>query len=257
MLPIERHRRIAAAVRRAGTISTEQLAADLDVSTETVRRDLTHLETRGLLSRVRGGAAAPAALAGTGGEEPSFQQRATSGHQAKAAIGRAAVALLRDGMTVAVDIGTTAVELARALPMTFRGVVATPSLLVAAELATRPAVQVLVPGGRVRPGDLACSGAPAVAFFTDLHPDVAFLGSGGVDAGAGLTDFHFDEVATKRAMLAGSVRSYVLADAGKQGRIAPHRVCGFDELSGLITDEPADPELADAVERAGGTVIAA
>lgn len=257
MLPVERHRRLSAAVRRAGTISTEQLAAELCVSAETVRRDLAQLETRGLLSRVRGGATTSAALSGPGGEEPPFAERSVLRQAAKVAIGRAAAALVRDGMTVALDIGTTAVETARAFPAGFRGVVATPSLLVAAELSTRPDVQVLVPGGRVRPGDLACSGVPTVAFFADLHPDIAFLGSGGVDADAGLTDFYFDEVAAKRAVLARCTSSYVLADASKQGRIAPHRVCGLDEFAGLITDEASDDALTAAIERCGGTVIAA
>lgn len=257
MLPVERHRKISAAVRLAGTISTEQLAAELNVSAETVRRDLAHLEARGVLVRVRGGAASLTTVEGSFGEEPSFIERSALHHAAKAAIGRTAAALVRDGMTVAIDIGTTAVEVARALPAGFRGLVATPSLLVAAELSTRPDVQVLVPGGRVRPGDLACSGAPTVEFFADLHPDIAFLGSGGVDGGAALTDFYFDEIATKRVLLARSTRCYVLADASKQGRVAPHRVCGLDELTGLITDEIADAELTAAIERCGGTVIAA
>lgn len=102
---------------------------------------------------------------------------------------------------------------------------ATPSLLVAGELSTRPDVDVLVPGGRIRGGDLACTGSRAVEVFSGLYADTAFLGSGRIDGSAGLTDFHFEEIATKREILTRSALCYVLADGSKQGRVAPHRVC--------------------------------
>lgn len=226
----------------------------LDVSQETVRRDLVTLERRGLLVRVHGGATN---TAGGFGEEPPFDERSGLERQAKVAIGAAAAALVRPGQTVVIDIGTTAVEVARALPADHRGTVATCSLLVAAELSTRPNIEVLVSGGRLRAGDLACSNAQALAFFADLRADVAFLGSGGVDASAGLTDFHLDEVATRRLMLANTVRSYILADSSKFGRVAPHRVCGLEDVDGLITDARPSSTLESGMERSGGVVVVA
>ncbi|WP_062206504.1 DeoR/GlpR family DNA-binding transcription regulator [Streptomyces sp. NBRC 109706] len=255
MLPAERHRRITAAVNQAGTLSTEALAAELGVSSETVRRDLAQLETRGALSRVHGGAAALSVARGLTGEEAPFDERATEGREAKEAIGRTAAGLVRPGMTVVIDLGTTAVSVARALPADFRGLVATASLLVAGELAGRPGVEVLIPGGRVRGGDLVCSGPTAVSFFDGLHADIAFIGSGGVSADAGVTDFHFDEIATKSAIIRRSARTYVLADASKHGRIAPHRVCDFEACTGVIADLVGDQAVANAIGRSGGTVI--
>lgn len=252
MLPAQRQQRIIEALGRKGTVRTEDLAALLGVSPETVRRDLAVLERRALLVRVHGGATA--APSGTG-EESSYLERSTSQTEAKAAIGELAGRLLRPGQTVIVDVGTTAVHVARALPPTFRGVVATCSLLVAAELAGRPGVEVLVAGGRVRQGDLAVSNAQTLAFFADLRADVAFLGSGGVDAAAGLTDYFLDEVATKRVILANTARTYVLADTAKHGRVAAYRVCALDDLSGLITDEEPPPPLASALARAGAELI--
>ncbi|MDL4772582.1 MULTISPECIES: DeoR/GlpR family DNA-binding transcription regulator [Thermomonosporaceae] len=254
MLPAERHARIGDALRSTRVVGTDELSRLLGVSAETVRRDLVVLERRGALVRVHGGATAKA---DGSGEEAPFTERAVIAGEAKAAIGRAAAALLRPGQTVIIDVGTTAVEVARALPAGFRGTVATCSLLVAAELAGRPGVEVLTSGGRVRAGDLACSGAQTAAFFADLRADVAFLGSGGVDAGAGLTDFHLDEVAVRRVIIASSLRSFVLADSGKLGRLAPHRVCGLDEVDGLVTDRPVPPGLQLAVERADGVIVSA
>lgn len=248
MLAAERHDRILALLASTGHVRTEELARALSVSDETVRRDLSALERQGLLTRVHGGATLREPIAG---EEASFLDRASTAPEEKVAIGRIAASLVRPGMTVMVDVGTTALEVAKALPHDYHGTVVTCSLLIAAELAGRPRIEVLVSGGRVRAGDLALSNATTLGFFQDLRPDIAFLGSGGVSAEAGLTDFHVDEVATKRAVLATSARSYVLADSTKHGRIAAFRVCGLDGFTGLISHEPAEETLGEALRAAG------
>ncbi|QNJ91798.1 DeoR/GlpR transcriptional regulator [Mycolicibacterium fluoranthenivorans] len=251
MLPVVRHDAIVDAVNTASTISTDELVRLLGVSAETVRRDLALLEERGALRRVHGGAATVAR-----GEEPSFTERAGIHHRAKAEMARVAAGLLESGQTIVIDLGTTAVEVARAIPHGWRGTVATPSLLVAVELAGRPGITVLVCGGRVRGGDLACSNAHAKAMFAELYADIAFIGSGGVDAAAGLTDYHLDEVDIRRTIIANSARSFILADSSKLGQIAPHRVCGLDAVSGLITDQH-NPALTEAIHEAGGAVLSA
>jgi DeoR family glycerol-3-phosphate regulon repressor len=250
VLPVERHRAITEAVTSAGVVSTEALVALLAVSAETVRRDLAVLEERGDIRRVHGGAATRGS-----GEEPSFTVRSTAARDAKATLARVAVELLRNGQTVVIDIGTTAVEVARAIPQDFRGTVATPSLLVATELADRPGIELLVCGGRVRRGDLACANAHAKAFFADLYPDIALLGSGGVAADVGLTDFHLDEVEVKTTIIANSAHSYVLADSSKLGRVSPHRVCALTALDGIITDSTVPEDLSRAIADAGGIIV--
>jgi DeoR family fructose operon transcriptional repressor len=255
LLPVARHDAIVTLVNGAHTVSTDELAGQLGVSLETVRRDLALLEGRGELRRVHGGAARVAAR-GTG-EEPSFSERSVSNHQAKADIGRIAAGLVEDGQTVVIDIGTTAVEVARAIPADFRGRVVTSSLLVAVELATRPNVDVLVSGGRVRRGDLACSNAHAKALFADLYPDIAFISSGAVDAAVGLTDYHPDEVDIRRTVIANSARCYILADSSKLDRIAPHRVCDLASVNGLITDVDTSPAVWAAMHESGGVVLSA
>lgn len=251
MLAAERRSRILGELRLRPTVSTDHLSELCGASAETIRRDLVVLESQGLLTRVHGGAVGPSAAAGEG----SFAERSVQAESAKATIARLAAGLVRTGQTVIVDIGTTALHLARAFPTDFRGTVATPSLLAAAELAGRPGVEVLVSGGRVRGGDLACSNAQTVGFFRELRADIAFLGSGGVDVVAGLTDYHLDEVATRRVMVAQSARSFVLADAAKLVRVAPHAVCGLQDLAGLVTDGPVPTPLRTVVERFGGLVL--
>ncbi|MER5358476.1 DeoR/GlpR family DNA-binding transcription regulator [Streptomyces sp. NPDC002785] len=253
MLAAERHRRIVAELARLTFVTTDDLTTLLGVSHETVRRDLALLEQRGELARVHGGATTRQASVG---EEAPFTERSGAQAAQKEAIGRAAAALIKPHQTVIIDVGTTALEVARALPADHTGVIATPSLLVAAEASTRPGTEVLVSGGRLRAGDLACSNAQAMEFFNNLRADVAFIGSGGV-APYGLTDYHLDEVATKRAILVGTTTSYVLADSSKFGRTAAHRVCGLDGFDTLITDQAADTELRTALTRAGATTLVA
>jgi DeoR family transcriptional regulator, fructose operon transcriptional repressor len=254
VLPVERHDAIVDAVNTAQAISTDDLVRRLGVSAETVRRDLALLEDRGAIRRVHGGAAS---IVDGRGEEPSFAARTVIRHEAKARLARVAAGLLEVGQTVVIDIGTTAVEVARAIPPSFRGTIVTPSLLVAMEVADRPGIEVLVSGGRVRKGDLACANAHAKALFADLYPDLAFLGSGGVDARAGLTDFHLDEIDVRKTIIANSARSYILADSSKLGRVAPHRVCALRAVNGLITEHNSSQAVAAAIEEAGGVVLSA
>ena len=242
------------AVSSGQVISTDDLVQRLGVSAETVRRDLSLLEERGVIRRVHGGAAA---VDQRRAMEPSFHERSVIRHQAKAQLAKVAVGLLENGQTVVLDIGTTAVAVAQAIPRGFTGTVITPSLPVAVELADRPGVEVLLAGGRVRAGDLACSNAHTKAFFADVYPDIALLGSGGVDARAGLTDFHLDEIDVRRTIIANSARSYILADSSKLGQVAPHRVCTLSAVAGVITDQCTDAAVAAAFDETGGVVLSA
>ncbi|MEZ0357572.1 DeoR/GlpR family DNA-binding transcription regulator [Mycobacterium sp. SA01] len=255
MLPVARQEAIVEAVSSSGqAVSTDDLVRRLGVSAETVRRDLALLEERGVIRRVHGGAAA---VDQRRAMEPSFTERSVIRHQAKAQIAKVAVGLMENGQTVVLDIGTTAVAVAQAIPRGFTGTIVTPSLPVAVELADRPGIQVLLAGGRVRPGDLACSNAHTKAFFADIYPDLALIGSGGVDARSGLTDFHLDEIDVRRTIIANSARSYILADSSKLGQVAPHRVCALSAVDGLITDQSTDTAVAAAFDETGGVVLSA
>lgn len=254
MLAAERQRRILTVLQGRSTVETEALATQLGVSAETVRRDLGLMEQRGQLQRVHGGATSMSILTG---QEPSYAERAVEATAEKAAIGALAATLVPPGCTAFIDVGTTCLSVARALPHDLRATIATPSLLVAAELCKRRGVTVLVPGGQVRAGDLACSGADTIAFFCDLNAEIAFLGSGGVSPEAGLTDYHRDEVATKRAVIARAREVYVLADAAKFDTAGPYRVCDLQDLDGVITDRTPSPSFRRAAKKDGFAILTA
>lgn len=252
MLPAERRARILRALDNAGTLSTDELANELQVSGETIRRDLIRLDHQRQLRRVHGGAMAASTIRG---EEAPYPQRAEADTDANRRIGELAASLVSPGETLILDVGTTALAVARALPPTFHGTVLTCSLLAAAELAGREGVEVLIAPGRVRGGDLAVSNSLTVRFFNDVRADIAFLGTGGIAAEQGLTDFYIDEIATRRVVIANSNTAYALADATKLGKVAPHHVCELNQITAIITDRTPTPTIQAAIQQAGGRTL--
>jgi DeoR family transcriptional regulator, fructose operon transcriptional repressor len=247
MLPSQRRQAILAEVRAKAAVSAEALAGRYAVSVETIRRDLRSLQAKGLLDRVYGGATRPSGRSSEG----SFAARSVRHIERKRAIAALAATLVEPEDTVIIDVGTTALEVARALPPGFRGRVLTNSVPAAMELSGRDGIEILVSGGHVRPGDGACSGAHAEAFFDEFYADKAFLGSGGVHPEAGLTDYYPAEVIVRRAIIAHTAASYVLADSSKLGVIAVRRVCQLEALTAVLTDSAAEPHLIAELEAAG------
>ncbi len=252
-LPEERRLVIMEQVRSRSLVRPVDLADELGVSIETIRRDLMALEEDGLLRRVYGGATAvtPRAF------EPAFEKRRMLNRASKAAIGRLAASLIEPGDTVIFDIGTTVAELAAELPLAHRGIVLTNSLLVANSLAGREGIEVIASGGRVRPGDLACFGPVSEAFFRDYYADKAFMGSGGIDPVVGLTDYYPEEIASRRVIIEHAAQRYVLAESAKLGEVAFGKVCDLAALTAVITDDHAEATEVARLEEAGLTVMIA
>jgi DeoR family transcriptional regulator, fructose operon transcriptional repressor len=254
MMPTQRRQAILAEVRKASAVSAEDLAEMFAVSVETIRRDLRGLRDQGLLERVYGGALSVQSTEGT------FAARSTRHHDRKRAIAALAAGLVEPQDTIVIDIGTTALEVARALPADFCGRVLTNSVPVAMELSARDQIELLLSGGQVRSGDAACYGAQADTFFAQVYADKAFLGSGGVHAEAGLTDYYPHEVAARRVIIAHTGASYVLADSSKLGQVAVHRVCALTQVTAVITNADNSKDgagAADALATAGCHVLRA
>jgi DeoR family fructose operon transcriptional repressor len=248
MLPTQRRQAILTQTRAQSAVSADALARQFGVSVETIRRDLRSLQDQGLLERVYGGATRPPGRSSEG----SFAARSVRHSDRKRAIAALAASLVEPEETIVIDVGTTALEVARALPAAFRGRVLTSSVPAAMELSARDGVELMLAGGQVRPGDAACSGAHAEAFFSEFYADRAFLGSGGVHPEAGLTDYYPPEVVVRRTIIAHTAASYVLADSSKLGVIAVHRVCPLEQITAVITDDEEN-DLARAALADSGT----
>lgn len=241
-----RHKTIVQTLRQRSPVSVAELAATLDCSEMTVRRDLEALERSGGLRRVHGGAVSVFLSA----EETPYGIRVLESSEAKVAIGAAAAALLADGETVILDGGTTAMEVARAL-RNRRMTVMPLALRPVFELHQCPGIKLLLPGGEVRPGELSLTGTLTEASFSQLRFDTCVMGPCGIDAKAGITTHLLAETAVKRAAAQASQRVIVVADSSKLGRVAFGHVCDLDGIDIVLTDRNADDQAVDALQQAG------
>ncbi|MFM9634568.1 DeoR/GlpR family DNA-binding transcription regulator [Streptomyces galilaeus] len=239
----------------AGQVSVAELAQRLGVSEMTVRRDLDALEKQGLVRRVHGGAVpARAREAGAGFDAREAWQGAT-----KDRLGAAVAGLVEPGTRVLLDAGTTTAHVAEHLAARAPLTVAVLSLQAAARLADRPGIELLVVGGRSRPGERSLVGPLALRTLESLAFDLFVMSIGGVHAGHGWSEFSLDDAAVKRAGLGQADRTVAVADATKLGVRTFNRVAPLDAVRTFVTDtaaadpgtHPAGPETLRALGEAG------
>jgi len=237
MKSLERQRVIVERLRGSARVGVAELVAATGASDMTVRRDLDFLAAQGVLKRIHGGAITSLPT----GVEPPFVARATEAIAAKQAIAAAAVENIRDGETIVLDSGTTALEVARLLR--HRTVTVMPlSLQVANELTGAPGVRLLMPGGEPRPGELAMVGPLTLASLRAVRFDVAVLSPCAFSVEAGLTAYDLDDAQVKQQALAVATRSMVLIDGDKWDRAALAFVCPADRPDLIVTDSTSPEE---------------
>ncbi|MGN7859098.1 DeoR/GlpR family DNA-binding transcription regulator [Microbacterium sp. 22303] len=253
MYAAERQQRIHERAQRDGRVDVTGLAELLDVTTETVRRDLAVLEQQGLVRRVHGGAL-PA-------ERPlpelTLAARIGQHSEAKLRIATRALQELPDGGTILLDSGSTTLAIAELLPADAQLTVVTNNTIVAGALAGRDNLTLLLIGGRVRTVTGAAVGPWAIEALAELTVDVAFLGTNGFDADHGLSTPDQDEAAVKRAMLEAARTRILVADSSKLGAVHLQRFARAEELHTIITDTAADPDAVEALRAAGPKVVIA
>jgi DeoR family fructose operon transcriptional repressor len=247
----ERQQSIAVLARSLGKVDVMRLSADLGVTPETIRRDLTVLEEHGLLRRVHGGAI-PAERWGL---EPQLAARETVMTAEKERIARAALEHLPPEGSILIESGSTPAKFASLLPRDRTLTVITPALPVALALAAHPSLTVLTLGGRVRSTTLAEVDSWAAARLRDVYADVAFLGTNGLSVGRGLTTPDHAEAELKALMIRAARKTVLLADHTKIGTVCLHRYAELSDVDLLITDNGLAPELAAEIEAAGVEVV--
>lgn len=248
MLARRRHEQILETLRTEGPAEVTDLSRLLGVSGATVRRDLSYLHREGLLQRVHGGAAP------LGTAEPPFDVVAADHQDAKVRVGRSGAGLVRDGDVVLVDIGTTTAHLARALAGREVTVI-TSSLAVYDELAGDDTVELMLLGGVVRRNYHSLVGFLTEQAIRQVHADVLFLGTSGVRRDGSVLDTTAVEVPVKRAMLGAAERTVLLADAEKFPGTGIARVCGAEDLDGVVTEPGADSATLSWLREAGVEVL--
>ncbi|GIM87391.1 DeoR/GlpR family DNA-binding transcription regulator [Salinispora arenicola] len=249
----ERQQEIVRLARSNGRVDVATLAGTLQVTTETIRRDLTVLERAGVLRRVHGGAIPAERL----GFEPALATRDSVLIHEKERIAAMALAEVPSEGSIILDAGSTTARLAEALPTDRELTVVVNSPVIATLLGSRPNLNVLLLGGRLRARTLATVEDWALRAIADLYVDVAFLGTNGCSVRRGLTTPDPAEASVKRAMIAAARRAVLLADHTKFGNDHFARFGSLTDLDLIVTDSDVEDRLAVEMESAGVRVVQA
>jgi len=270
MLTEQRHAVILQALKQNGIVHTAALAEQMQVSFETVRKDLQYLGEKGLLTRVHGGAV-PAgentagnaaggmmgSIAMQAAEYIPFPER-NSLHQAeKTAIAEKAVEFIREGESIALDYGSTSMHLAMSLARHFTSLtIVTNSVQNAMLLIKNPGFTVILTGGVLQHDEYSLVN-DFTSILTSLHIDTFFLTVSGIDPVIGCTDQRLSEVTIQKQMRQAATRTVVLADSSKFGESSLIRICALSEVDAVISDPGVSREMQLKITDAGTRLILA
>ncbi len=233
-------------VRENRVARIHDLARDMAVSEETIRRDIRPLVEAGELAKRHGSVSVLAA-----GAEAPFERRMREHAAEKRAIARHVAAMIADGDSVMMDTGTTTSMLAREL-LGKRGLtIVTNSSDVARTLAIVNGNRVVMAGGELNGDNGAAFGRAAIEFIERFNTDFAIISIAAVSAAQGLMDYHLEEAELARAVLRQGRRRLVVTDHTKFSRTALVTVCGFDAFDELITDREPPEEIAAGLAAKG------
>ncbi|MFN0135293.1 MAG: DeoR/GlpR family DNA-binding transcription regulator [Phycisphaerae bacterium] len=245
MLANERQRAILRRVQETGGARVTELARELQVAEETIRRDLEKLDTDGKLLRTHGGA-----VPLEPDRELPYSIRETANLNAKRAIARLAVSHIREGDVIGLDSSSTVNELARILPD--MGVtVITNSLVAAMSLASKPRIRVISTGGQLDGPSVSFVGSLAEDSVSRFNINKLFMSTKGADVQRGLSVAADEHARIKRRMMDFSEQVYLLADHSKFGVRSVVFFAQLNEVRTVITDTGVIASVLDELANQG------
>lgn len=234
MLQEERQRIIMQQISLHHKVLSAELAVLLNVSLDTIRRDLAELEKEGKIIKVHGGAISKSF------HQP-FQPSAVYAQEEKKRIAKKALDLIQDGMLILTGGGTIMLELAKIIPEDLKGTFLTVSPLVALEVAQRSTVDVILLAGQLAPNSYICTGASVISQLSEIRVDLCFLGANAISAEEGISDYDWEVVQVKKALIRSAKKICLLSIAEKLGTSQKLQVCNLNSVDYLITElEPGN-----------------
>ena len=249
MLKLERQAFILRQVNLHNKILSAELSKQMNVSDDTIRRDLQDLADQGKIIKVHGGALSPSFH---NGHQSSKEVYA---YTQKRIIAQKAVSLIKDGMFVLTGGGTTIIELARALPSTLKATFISGSIPALFEYSSHPNIEVIAIGDRVSKNSKITVGLEAISKIKELKVDLCFLGVNAISLENGVSDNDWEVVQIKKAMIESTRRFVCLTISEKINSQQPIQVCDSTKINTLITELPADDLILQPYVKAGITVI--
>jgi DeoR/GlpR family transcriptional regulator of sugar metabolism len=233
MLKEERLNFILQQLKLNPSVKLGQLSESLQVSEDTIRRDIESLAKNGLLTKVRGGAIPHSP------NIHSFKERVHVSENEKLVIAQKALQLIQPSSTILLDGGTTTYALAGLLdiPLT----VITNNIPIAALLAGRKNMEVIITGGRILPDSLVAAGTYAIRLLEQSHVDICFVGVCSLHHKIGVSSIDYFECEMKRAMISCADKIVALTGHDKIGTAETHKICAIDALDTIVTEiDPGD-----------------
>lgn len=219
-------------------ISLGELVESLNVSEDTIRRDINELAEEGEIIKIRGGAMSKA-------YHHSSNLKETYAHSHKVEIGQKAFSLLKEGMLVLIGGGTTIREFVKLIPEDFSATFMTVNPLTAVELLDKPNIEIILIGGQVSRYSQMSVGGEVHHRLSEMKADLCILGTNALDAQGGVTDSDWETVQVKKAMMKASDKVAVLAISEKLNSVMKMKVADLQEIDYLITELPSNsPELS-------------
>jgi DeoR/GlpR family transcriptional regulator of sugar metabolism len=249
MLKRERQAYIVHQVNLHNKVLSASLSSDIDVSEDTIRRDLQELSEVGKLIKVHGGALSLAF------NDITYPSKKIYSQDNKKIIADKAAGLIKDGMFILTGGGTTIVELARALPISLSATFISGSIPAIVEYMHHPNLEVIVIGDKLSKNSKITLGADALSRIKSLKPDLCFLGINAIDLNHGITDNDWDVVQLKQAMIEASQKTVCLTISEKLNSFQPIQICKTSNIDILITELPPDDPLLQPYADAGITVL--
>lgn len=234
-----RHDRLISLINNRSYMNIDELAALLEVSTQTIRRDIRKLSELGCITRYHGGAGRASSVINT-----SFEQREQAYTDEKIAIAKAIADYIPDRCTLFITIGTTVEHIARALEVRKNLRIITNSLRVASILYKHKEFEVMVPGGVLRAHNGGIIGTSALSFIEGFRADYLITSFGAVEEDGTMLDYNIDEVACVKTMMSHSRNILVAADHTKFRASAAVEIGNISQVSALFTDREPPHALA-------------
>lgn len=230
MLKEERHNYILHQINLHNKVLSSSLSEQIQVSEDTIRRDLLELAQDGKIVKVHGGALSKSfnPVAGATGNIYALEE--------KREIARKAIQFIKDGMFILTTGGTTITELARMLPKDLQATFITVSLSAATEFTNHPNIEVIILGDKLSRGSKITVGAETILKIQQIKADLCFIGINAIDILGGLMDNDWDVVQVKRAMINSAKKVIALSISEKVNTFEPLKICEADEIDILVTE---------------------
>jgi DeoR/GlpR family transcriptional regulator of sugar metabolism len=249
MLKVERHKYILGKLHENQKVSTIDLALELSISEDTIRRDLIELNKKGLLEKVYGGAFPVI-------DKPAnIFDIAIVNRDKKDIIGNKALSLITDGQVIIMSGGTTNLAFAKLIPSDLKATIYTYSLPIAMQLSQHSNVELIFIGGKMQKNAMVTIGLDVVHVLSKLKADICFMGASSINVRLGLTEMGYEVSIVKKAMMQASDKVVTMVSSEKLNTKMPYVVSELNQLNTMITDlNPKNPILEEYI-KAGVQVL--